>query len=50
VISLSTTICALARRQGKASSYRVKQSETVSMYSLPFFYLGNGPTKFMLIF
>jgi hypothetical protein len=50
VISLSTTTCALALRQGKASNHLVKQSETVSMYSLPFFDLGKGPTKYMLIF
>jgi hypothetical protein len=37
VICLSTTTCALALRQGKASNHLVKQSETVSMYSLPFF-------------
>jgi hypothetical protein len=49
-LSLSTSIFALARQQGKASSHRVKQSETVSMYSLPFFDLGSGPTKSMLIF
>jgi hypothetical protein len=49
-ISLSTTTCALALRQGNASNHLVKQSETVSMYSLPFFDLGKGPTKSILIF
>jgi hypothetical protein len=50
VISLSTTTCALALRQRNASNHLVKQSETVSMYLLPFFDLGKRPTKSMLIF